>query len=567
MWLLVLSIVAFLTADLLIVIRHENYVLLFWSLGLTLALSWGFKDWWKVRRINWLDIGLVALLYAFALYLRTGFDLRGLPAFVDNDELHLLGESVKLAAGTYKLLDIFWVGIPIFGLFPQALAFQIFEPSILSSRASEAVFAALVVIAVYDLGRSLVNRRVAFGAAFLVAVSHECIHWSRVGISFILIPTFAAIMMAFAVRALKGGSKLSWIGSAVALGFGVMSYQAGYFFPILLWISSLPLFLWNTKITDKRKAFGVYSVISFIGILIASPPLLRIMSMVNWGGSRPATLLISESKLPNLANTYGIPRTPISDVLIHHIKQSATVLWNGSDAWAQYGARYPLVDGFIGAAILLLPFALLFGNRIVAWMSLSWITSYLVIGVLLVGTPPTYHRISTVVIFAALGAATIVDWIAPKRFKFLVLTIFCLASGYCNLKYYFYTYPTQRLPHFSSVVTRIMSPYKNSHTIIDASHAGVIPPEQKNTGTLVYHHELLKAELRGAKIIEILDLDDIWNIQDSMGSAILIVCRSEQVDQIGVRPPPSYTIVNSWKDDSTGAPQRVSLSVFELTKM
>lgn len=566
MWLIICSFAALIGSAISRLYRVEVYVEPLWAAGLIFALLWGFKDWWKVRRIDWFDIGCALALYALALFLRVGFDLRGLPAFVDNDELFLLHESRKLADGRYHLLDTFWVGIPLFGLFPQALIFQFMESNILSSRIGEAIFGALAVVAVYDLGRSLVHRRVGLAAAFLVAVAHESIHWARVGMPFVLVSTFAAIMMAFAVRAVKGGSHLSWVGAALATGFGMISYQAGYFLPVFLCASSLPFFIGATKVSNTRRAVGVYCFICLLGCLVAAPPLIKVLTTVNWGSSRPATLLISKESLPNLANTYGISQTPISNVVAHHITKSATVLWNGSDAWAQYGARYPLVDPFVGTALALLPFALLFGHRIVSWLAITWTAAYLVLGVLLIRSPPTYHRISTIVVFTALAAATIVDWISPKRFKGLALTAFCIASAYCNLNYYFNTYPKQRLPEFSSVVARILSPYKTTHTVVDASWAGLVTPEQKARGALVFHNELLGAELPGAQIIEVLHKGDIWTLGGAHGSSILLVARTEAISEIGVHPPTGYTVGKMWEDHSAGAPQPVSLTVVELVR-
>ena len=566
MWLIVCSFGALVGSAICNLYHFEAYVQPLWATGLVFALLWGFKDWWKVRRTGWFDIGCVIALYALALFLRVGFDLRGLPAFVDNDELHLLFESKKLAAGTYHLLDIFWVGIPLFGLFPQALIFQFMEPNILSSRIGEAIFGALAVVGVYDLGRSLANRRVGIAAAFLVAVAHESIHWARVGMPFILVSTFAAIAMAFAVRAIKGGSHLSWVGAAIATAFGMISYQAGYFLPVFLCASSLPFFIGTTKVSNRLRALGICLFIGIFAALIAAPPLIKILTTVNWGESRPATLLITKEKIPNLANTYGIPRTPESDVIAHHLTKSATLLWDGVDAWSQYGAQYPLVDPFVGAVLFLLPIALLFGNRVVSWISLTWIVSYLVLGVVLVATPPTYHRISTVVIFAALAAATIVDWVSPRKLKPIALAALCLASAYCNLNYYFNEYRKKRLPEFSPVIARIMSEYKDTHQIVDASHAGIVTPERKAKGDLVYHNFLLDNELPGIKVIEILNKRDTWTLGGSQAAKVLVVIRTETLSEIGVYPPAGYSVRKTWEDTSAKAPVPVPLTIVELVK-
>jgi hypothetical protein len=242
------------------------------------------------------------------------------------------------------------------------------------------------------------------------------------------------------------------------------------------------------------------------------------------------------------------------------------VLWSGKDAWAQYGARYPLIDPVLGAAIVLLPLALIFGNRVLAWMSLTWMVAYLIIGVLLVATPPTYHRISTIVVFAALGGAAMVDWITPKRLKIIALVAFSLGSAFCNLNYYFSVYPTQRRPEFSSVLTRIIAPYKSTHNIVDASHAGLVTPEQQARGALVYHHELFKFELAGALITEILDENKVWTLGEINSPKVLLVVRSNTISKIGEHPPLGYRINRKWEDRSIGAPRTQWITVVELDR-
>jgi hypothetical protein len=352
----------------------------------------------------------------------------------------------------------------------------------------------------------------------------------------------------------------------MAAGFGMLSYQAGYFLPVFLCASSLPLFLGPTKVPHRWRALGIYAFILMFAALTAAPPLLKILTTVNWESSRPATLLISKASLPNLADSYGVPRTSDADIVAHHITQSAKLLWSGSDAWSQYGARYPLVDPILGATLVLIPIALLIGNRVVAWISITWITSYLVLGVLLIGSPPTYHRISTIVIFAALVAATVVDWISPKRLKPLALIGLCLASAYCNLNYYFITYPKQRQPEFSSVVARILTPYRGTHEIVDASNAGYVTPEQKARGAIQYHTELLGAELQGAKVLEILSKNDMWTLGGAQAPKVLLITRTKTISELGVHPPSGYTVRSIWEDRTVGAPEPVSLTMVELEK-
>ena len=188
------------------------------------------------------------------------------------------------------------------------------------------------------------------------------------------------------------------------------------------------------------------------------------------------------------------------------------------------------------------------------------------LGVVLVATPPTYHRISTVVIFAALAAATIVDWVSPRKLKPIALAALCLASAYCNLNYYFNEYRKKRLPEFSPVIARIMSEYKDTHQIVDASHAGIVTPERKAKGDLVYHNFLLDNELPGIKVIEILNKRDTWTLGGSQAAKVLVVIRTETLSEIGVYPPAGYSVRKTWEDTSAKAPVPVPLTIVELVK-
>ncbi len=558
------TILSFLLFTLAVYYRNqdlEGKTVAAWGAGLATLILWGLRDWWKNKRFIGRDILIATTLTLFALFLRLMHDPRTLPGYVYSDEILLVVTTKWLSEHLTGMLNLFWVGIPIFEVLPQALVYYVIGDEIspvLLVRIVSGVFGALSVLGLYILGKSLANERVGIAAALLLAVAHASINYSRVALPFIQTSTFALFFMAFTIRAIKGETFISWVGAAISFGFGVMSYQAAYIFPAAMITSILPFFIGPSKVEDRRRAFTACLFILIFGALIAAPPFLLILKNVPWEDSRVAALLINPTALKAIEGASVVTKTAPLEGLLTHMSNAFGVFWWGQDGHPLYGARYPLLDPIVGALFILTPL-LFFRMPVTAWICAVWIIGYILIGLVLCIGEVTYHRVLTSIGFASLAVTALVDSFLPRRISSLGLGALCLASAYLNLDWYFRSYPKLVGVTATTGIATIVCPFAKTHTIVDATGP--------NGGQWGYeYHSALDAECGPLKYQGVTNASELWNVVGTLRGNVLVITRTSALAQIGEVAPTNYTIIRKWKDDRISTPENISLSVFDLSE-
>jgi hypothetical protein len=183
---LVLSLLAVLTMILFEKQQRTNFipVLTFWLFAAVCYIAGFSKDtptvsqgwaWLKQHRYELLGIGLVTLL-AFGLRF---YKLGEIPKVVNGDEGRLgvaaLSTNVLPFANPFAL----WENFGAFYLQAVNFSLYLFGISSFSLRLAAAIGGTLAIPALYLLARQIGGRRIAFIAAFLLAVSHTHTHFSR----------------------------------------------------------------------------------------------------------------------------------------------------------------------------------------------------------------------------------------------------------------------------------------------------------------------------------------------------------------------------------------------------
>jgi hypothetical protein len=530
-----------------------------WGAALVLLSVWGLRDWWKNKHYQRRDILIPTALTLFALLVRVMYDPRTLPGYVYSDEVLLVVTTKWLAEHLTGMLNLFWVGIPIFEVLPQALVYYVIGDAlspVLLVRVVSGVFGALSVLGLYILGRSLVNERVGVAAAILLAVAHTSINYSRVALPFIQTSTFALFFMALTIRAIKGGSYINWVGAAMSFGFGVMSYQAAYIFPAAMITSILPFFIGPAKVKDTRRALAACIFILVFGAMIAAPPFLLILKNVPWESSRVAALLITPKALTTMEGARIPTETFPLAAFRAHVANAFGIFWWGQDGHPLYGARYPLVDPAVGALLFLAPL-LFFRRPVTAWICSVWIVGYVTIGLVLCIGEVTYHRVLTSIGFVALAVTALVDSFLPRRAANLALGALCLLSAYLNLNWYFRSYPQSIGLSATSGLATTICPFSKTHTIVDATGP--------NGGPWGFeYHSALDAECGPLTYKAVTNTSELWNVVGTLRGKVLVITRTPVVAQIGEAIPADFVTVKKWRDDRISNPEKISLSVFDL---
>ncbi|MBZ0288488.1 MAG: glycosyltransferase family 39 protein, partial [Anaerolineae bacterium] len=277
---LCLGILALINGDsvgLLAHIPHPLQFALFYA-GLALIV-WGFIGGraglagYKTAGLPWIrpEIAALAAVAILALVLRLWALETAIHIMVDelNPALEVLGLWRNPAL---KILQPLGIYSPFPRLFAswEAMAALVFGRGLTALRFPSAILGALNVAAIYLLGRTLFNRRLALIAALLLAVFPPHIHFSRLALLSIGDPLFGTLALAFLARALRHHHRADWVFGGAALGLTQYFYEGGrLLFPILtvLWIM---LYLLRHRALFPRWRRGLFTA-GLVAVIIALP--------------------------------------------------------------------------------------------------------------------------------------------------------------------------------------------------------------------------------------------------------------------------------------------------------
>ncbi len=137
----------------------------------------GMKSWFKKHRIELYIIGGITLLAAFLRLYQLGV----YPRIIDGDE-GLLGQFAQSTiSGQFANPFALWENFGALYLQAVYLMIRIFGATPLALRILPAISGILAIPALYLLARQIAGKKVALLSAFLLAISHTHINFSRIG--------------------------------------------------------------------------------------------------------------------------------------------------------------------------------------------------------------------------------------------------------------------------------------------------------------------------------------------------------------------------------------------------
>jgi 4-amino-4-deoxy-L-arabinose transferase-like glycosyltransferase/streptogramin lyase len=225
---------------------------------------------------SWIEIGLFLAIFGVAVFMRV-YRLDQVPFGTWYDEADIGLNALKIL-NTPGFLPVFAdsTRLPAHFVYLIALSFQIFGTSTLAIRVVSFGFGLATVAAAYFVGRELFNRRIGLVLAFLLAVSRWDINWSRIGMHGISVPFFELLTMGFILRALRRQRLLDYAIAGITLGFGLCFYFSIRFFPIIIVL--FLLVLWLSR-HDLVKSSWQGFLIFIIGAFIAVMPVIQFAVM------------------------------------------------------------------------------------------------------------------------------------------------------------------------------------------------------------------------------------------------------------------------------------------------
>jgi len=342
-------------------------------------------------------LGLDALLLAILTLGSLALRLPGLldtPYVVHGDEAACGLEALRwLHGGVPSLLSVGWYGLPVAGYGLPALVMLVTGPGLYGLRLSSVILGVAGIVLLYAFAREYVNRRVAFLAAALLAVSTIDIQFSRMGIHYIHAPFVVLLTLWALARSLRTGG----VVSAVVVGVGLsLSLQVYFSARIVLLI--VPCFLIGLAIFNRRALKGRLTAIGWMALsaLVAIGPLAVYFYHDQAAlKARAVEVLITTNDV--WTHNHVITMFNTSNMRAILLRQFATIplLPGGlTDQSLQYGPLYPMFDALIAALILIgFWYTLLHLTRPLCLLLFIWVVGVVTAGGALTIDMPWWPRL------------------------------------------------------------------------------------------------------------------------------------------------------------------------------
>lgn len=326
---------------------HE--ALLYWAVGLGLiaaALVMGARRPFDVRlwprtRGQWIEVGIVLAILLLALALRLPH-LEQIPPEVHGDEAACGLEARQILAGRVpNLFTVGWYHIPYMSFAISAASMSIFGNTLYGFRMASVIQGTLSILLLYLLARRLFTVRVATLAAFLLAVSHWSIHFSRSGINYMQAQFATLLVLYFVVRAVQERRAIDWLLAGYSAGLCCNVYYAARLAPALAALYLLHRMLRERgflRVHWPGMAACVLGTVVFLapmGIVFAKTP-RTLMSRTQM------VFLFSPASLKHEFYTYQVDTIP--EVLREQVERTLTAFnWRGETS-LQHNHKAPLID-------------------------------------------------------------------------------------------------------------------------------------------------------------------------------------------------------------------------------
>lgn len=408
------------------------------------------REWLRAHRGLLLGVGALA---ALALVLRV-WRIGDIPFTLSGDEASQGLDALKFSAGEWRNpFTTGWLGVPTMSFIYNSLSLALTGPTIAGLRLPWALVGAATVVATFLLVRQLFHTGLAALTAFLVAVYHFHIHFSRLGSNQIADPFFMALALLFLYRGLDRGRRLDWALSGVVTGLAMYVYAGARLTPLVLAAVLGYLFLIAPRKFRAEHGGGVAALVA-AALITAAPMLQYAARFPDDFNARVNEVGIIQSGW--LANEAANGR-PMATALFDQFQRAALAFNTYPDRTVWYGLPGPLLDPLFGAIFLmgmLYALAQLLnprqGARVVPMVAWWW--GGMILGGMLTEAPPSSQRLITLSVPAMFFVAYVLwDLVAlggrawpgfPRR---AVLGGMALLFAFISLTTYFVEFTPQRI--------------------------------------------------------------------------------------------------------------------------
>ena len=385
------------------------------------------------------------ILIAFALRF---YNLETLPPLHgDEGEMGLVALKV-LENKAPPLTAIGWLDHPALFHYLQAGPVAIFGRTALALRLLSVVAGVLCVPLIYKLGRRGWGTVAGLMAAWLLAVSHLHIHFSRIGLNNIE-STLAMLLFLVLMLRIRPNRVTLLAISGLIVGLAQYLYYGSRVIPLIAVV--LLFVFWQKKMVDFKQlaAFG-------LGLLIAYAPLGAFYT------THPDTF-VSRSQSVFLLNEQNVKNTLQSDeasvpqdlvpLFKEQMNRNLNFFVKGGDRSPFYSSSVPSFDLITSILFWLgLGLALTRLKRFQEIAILIWLGLALLLGGILTNDAPNAPRLLIVIPVVFLLGGILLQQagrllsLYPKKVKVLALGLILALTGFLNFKIYFYDFVSDLPP-------------------------------------------------------------------------------------------------------------------------
>ena len=390
-----------------------------------------------------LEVALILGLTGLA-YLLRAVDLQHYPPMMHGDEGEMGVMALGILEGTFRVppFTTFWLAHPTMFHYWQALSMALFGKNEVGLRMLSAITGALSVFVLYLLVRAWFGRFAATASAFLLAVSHLHIHFSRLALNNIQSAFLVTLVLLLLTAARRRRSALLYALAGLTGGYSLYFYYGSRIIPPIMLIVLAFLLV-------ERRASLKQVVICILAFWLAFAPLaLRYATNRDAFTGRVSGVLAFSEK--NFRHVLGSDKREIKDylaVLRFQVQRTLAFFVRDGDASAFYFRDIPAFDGVTAFLFWLGMGVVLAGATGFGQLSLlCWFWAVVVVGGILTNDPPNAPRLLLAVpavpifggVFLAQARDLLVRLLRVRLDIILVPALLVLAAVTLNLNYDLY---------------------------------------------------------------------------------------------------------------------------------
>ncbi len=414
----------------------DTFVLWVAAIGLMIAASIKEDGVPYSIELSRRELAFTALLFLCSLAVRS-VGLGELPRNFGGDEGSMALPGREILQG--KPINPFgtgWFSVPNLFSYVQAATMALLGDTVLGARWQAALVGALSVLATYFLGRRVAGRERGAVAAFLLALNHMHLFFSRLSSNMIEDTLLGPLTLLLLLQGLSSRKWLPFTASGVLLGFTQYFYFGGRLLPAIV-----VLVLLYAVITSKGQVvrqLWPHLGMMLLGFVVAFAPLAGYY--LQHPGEYVARInQVSVFQSGWLAREIALTGRPGWEILLDQWRKTFLVFFTElPKGW--YSIGQPLMDPFNAALLLIGFFSVLMKVKRTEQYSVLVAFLAVVVGVGLTEGAPTSQRMVLILPFAALlqahGLRTVmglVEGVGAARLASPAVAVGFLLVGYLNM--------------------------------------------------------------------------------------------------------------------------------------